>query len=139
MTAEVVEVTDDRVSLRFVGRTRTSHTGKFFTQNTIGTAWKAPAVQNRGYNATLLGRAVYDRKEQKFVSFELLAVGDRWGATSENGRVADGAICMHPAPMGVVLELAGNSAAERVRPFTSATTDGNNPQDQRPLALRGTN
>lgn len=116
LTAEVVAVEGDRVSLRFDGRTRTSQTGKFFTQNTIGTAWKAPEVQNRGYDAKLLGRAVYDRKEHKFVSFELLAVGDRWGATSENGRVADGAICMQPAPMGVVFELAGNSPAERVPP-----------------------
>ena len=116
LTAEVVAVIGDRVSLRFDGRTRTSQTGKFFTQDTIGTAWKAPAVQNRGYDAKFLGRAVYDRKEEKFVSFELLAAGDRWGATSENGRVADGPACMQPAPMGVVFELAGNSPGERVPP-----------------------
>ena len=71
LTAEVVAVTGDRVSLRFEGRTRTSQTGRFFTQDTIGTAWKAPAVQNRGYDAKLLGHAVFDRKAQKFVSFEL--------------------------------------------------------------------
>ena len=78
MTAEVVAVTGDRVSLRFEGKTRNSQTGRFFTQDTIGTAWKAPAVQNRGYDAKLLGHAVFNRKEQKFVSFELLAAGDRW-------------------------------------------------------------
>jgi hypothetical protein len=116
LTAEVVEVTNDRVSLRFEGRTRTSQTGKFFTQDTIGTAWKAPAVQTRGFDAKLLGRAVYHRRDQRFVSFELLAAGDRWGATSENGRVCDGPACLHPAPMGVVLELAGDSPAERVPP-----------------------
>lgn len=116
LTAEVVGVSGDRVSLRFDGRTRTSQTGKFFTQDTIGTAWKAPAVQQRGFDAKLLGRAVYDKKEQKFVSFELLAAGDRWGATSENARVADGEVCMKPAPMGVVFELAGTSPAERVPP-----------------------
>jgi hypothetical protein len=116
LTAEVVAVTGDRVSLRFDGRTRTSQTGKFFTQDTIGTAWKAPPVQSRGYDAKLLGRAVYDRKGQQFVSFELLAAGDRWGATSENGRVADGEVCLRPAPMGVFFELAGSSLAERVPP-----------------------
>jgi hypothetical protein len=116
LTAEVIAVTGDRVSLRFEGRTRTSQTGRFFTQDTIGTAWKAPAVQHRGYDARLLGRAVYDRKEQHFVSFQLLAAGDRWGATSVNGRVADGESCLDPAPMGVVFELAGNSPAERVPP-----------------------
>jgi hypothetical protein len=116
LTAEVVDVTGDLVSLRLDGRTRTSQTGRFFTQDTIGTAWKAPAVQSRGYDAKLLGRAVYDRRGQKFVSFELLAAGDRWGATSENGRVCDGEACMRPAPMGVVLELAGSSPAERVPP-----------------------
>jgi hypothetical protein len=116
LTAEVAAVTADRVSLRFEGATRTSQTGKFFTQNTIGTAWKAPEVQNRGFDAKLLGHAVYDRKRQKFVSFEMVAAGDRWGASSENGRVCDGEICMQRAPMGVVLELAGDSPADRVPP-----------------------
>jgi hypothetical protein len=116
LTAEVVEVTGERATLRFDGRTRTSQTGKFFTQDTIGTAWKAPAVQSRGFDAKLLGRAVYHRGEERFVSFELLAAGDRWGATSENGRVCDGEACLRPAPMGVVLELAGDSPAERVPP-----------------------
>jgi hypothetical protein len=46
----------------------------------------------------------------------LLAAGDRWGATSENGRVADGEICLHPAPMAVVFEPAGDGPADRVPP-----------------------
>jgi hypothetical protein len=110
LTAEVVEVTDDRVSLRFQGATRTSQTGKFITDR----SWKLP--QSRGYDAKLFGRAVYHRKDQKFVSFELLAAGDRWGATSENGRANEGEACMRPAPMGVFLELAGNRPADRVPP-----------------------
>ena len=128
LTAEVIEVTDDLVSLRLHGATRTSQTGKFFTQNTVGSAWKVPEVQSRGYDAKLLGRAVYHRRDQKFVSFELLAAGDRWGATSENGRVSDGEACLRPAPMGVFLELAGTVLVSACRPFTFATMDGNNPQ-----------
>src|SRR5438876_211308 len=51
----------------------------------------SPAIpcrqQLKGHKLLIL--AVIDRsahKLQKFMSFELLAAGDRWGATSENGR-----------------------------------------------------
>jgi hypothetical protein len=101
ITAAVVEVADAgrRVSLRLDGATRTSHE-------------VANKEENRGYDAKLMGRAVYDTKLERFTSFELLAVGSRWGATTCNMRVSD----RGPAPMAVILTVAGDSPAERLPP-----------------------
>jgi hypothetical protein len=65
--------------------------------------------------ARLEGRAIYDLKAETFVSFELLALAERWGGNAYNGRV-DQRDC-GPAPLGVVLRLAGDSAAEHVPPL----------------------
>jgi hypothetical protein len=96
LTATVVEVDGDRVSLRLDGETRASATDPF----------------EQGYEPKLLGRAEYDVKAGRFTSFELVAVGNRWGTGNCNQRNDDTA----PAPMGVVLTMAGDSAAERLPP-----------------------
>ena len=95
LTSTVVEVEDDLVSVIFEGETRAS----MVSPNKIG------------YEPKLLGRASFNLKEQKFVSFELLAVGMRWGLGSCNQR-------HNPAPalMGIVFSLAGDSQAERLPP-----------------------
>jgi hypothetical protein len=94
LTSTVVKAEGDLVSLRFEGRTRASIESKKI-----------------GYAPKLLGRATYDLKTQKFVSFELVAVGMRWGLGSCNQRG-------NPAPalMGVVFTLAGDGPAERLPP-----------------------
>jgi hypothetical protein len=95
LTATVVHLEGNRVSLRLEGETRAS----------------TNAPQEQGYAPKLLGRAEYDLKRGRFTSFELLAVGNRWGTGNCNQR-QDPA----PGPMGVVLRLAGDSAAERLPP-----------------------
>ena len=65
--------------------------------------------------ATLEGHAVYDRKAERFVSFELVARAERWGGNAYNGRLD--ARDFGPAPMGVVLQLAGQSDAEKISPM----------------------
>ena len=95
LTATVVGVEGDRVSLRFEGATRAA----------------TPEPQKRGYEPKLLGRATYDLKGGRFTSFELVAVGDRWGLGNCNQRHD-----AKPGPMGVVLTLAGDSPAERLPP-----------------------
>ena len=60
----------------------------------------------------LLGHARYDLKENRFVAFEVVAVGTRWGGTQYNGRGRD----LAPAPFGAVLSLAGTAYADRVAP-----------------------
>ena len=111
LSAEVIDVKGDLVSLHFRGRTRTSEAQVDAKSNAKGPGISEP--QTRGVDAKLEGQAVFDLKAEKFVSFELVAVCSRWGVNPSRR--------MHgrdfgPAPMGVVLELAGASAAEQVPP-----------------------
>lgn len=117
LTAQVLDVKGDLVSLGFTGRTRTAEVhdgvhveGKW---NTKGSG--IPEPQTRGIDARLEGQAIYDLKAEKFVSFELLAVAERWGGNAYNGRLD--ARDFGPAPIGFSLQLAGESAAERVAPM----------------------
>ncbi|MDA1054714.1 MAG: hypothetical protein O3C40_30170 [Planctomycetota bacterium] len=117
LSSEVIEVKGNLVSLRFQGRTRTSevHDGVH-----IEGKWNAPGpgiseIQERGVDARLEGQAVYDLKTEKFVFFDLIALSSRWGGNAYNGRLNE--LDFGPAPMGIVLELAGNSAAEQVPPL----------------------
>jgi hypothetical protein len=95
LTSIVLQVKGDLVSLIFEGETRAS----------------LVSPEKIGYEPKLLGRATFNLKEQKFLSFELLAVGMRWGLGNCNQR-------HNPAPalMGIVFMLAGDSQAERLPP-----------------------
>ncbi len=68
--------------------------------------------QTRGFDAKLEGHARYDLAKGRFLSFELLATGSRWGGTQYNGRAND----LEPAPMGVFFRMAGKGEGERVAP-----------------------
>ncbi len=94
LTATVVGVDGDLVSLRFEGETRAVIESKKI-----------------GYAPKLLGRAKYNLKDQQFASFELVAVGTRWGLGSCNQRHNP-----DPALMGIVLTIAGDTPAERLPP-----------------------
>lgn len=96
LTATVVEVASDAISVRFEGATRAA----------------TPAPESRGYESKLYGRATWDLRKEKFTGFELVAVGDRWGAGNCNQRNEDTA----RAPMGVAMILAGDQPADHVSP-----------------------
>lgn len=96
LTSEVTAKEGDTVSLRLEGETLTSMEG----------------TRNHGLDMHLLGSATYDLKKARFVKFELVAVGTRWGATQLNGRRRD----VDPAPIGVLFTLAGDSSCERIAP-----------------------
>ena len=95
LTATVDQVEGDLVSLRFEGESRAS----------------IVSPKKIGFEPTLLGRAKYNLSDQKFISFELLAVGMRWGLGNCNQRHDPS-----PAPMGIVFKLAGDTPAERLPP-----------------------
>jgi hypothetical protein len=117
LAAEVVDVKGDLVSLSYRGRTRTSevHDGMHVEGKWNARGPGIPEPQTRGVDARLEGQAVYDRKAGRFVSFELLALAERWGGNAYNGRLDERDF--GPAPLGFVLTLAGDSAAERVPPL----------------------
>ncbi|MCH2211491.1 MAG: hypothetical protein MK110_09320 [Fuerstiella sp.] len=111
LSTEVIDVKADLISLHFRGRTRTSEAQAEAKSNAKASGTSEP--ETRGVDARLEGQAVFDLKAEKFVSFNLVAVCSRWGVNPSrrlHGRD------FGPAPMGVVLELAGASAAEQVPP-----------------------
>lgn len=67
--------------------------------------------QNSGYQANLLGRLVYDLKNERFTEFELVALGVR-----EHGGGEVRKDTPNPIPLGVLLTLAGKTPADRLPP-----------------------
>jgi hypothetical protein len=117
LTAEVVNVKGDLVSLRYTGRTRTSevHDGVHIEGKWNAKGPGVPEPQTRGIDARLEGEAVYDLKAGKFVAFDLVALAERWGGNAYNGRLDERDF--GPAPIGFVLSLAGDNPAEQVAPM----------------------
>ena len=95
LISTVLSVKGDLISLSFKGETRAS----------------LEPPKKIGYEPKLLGYATFNLIDQKFISFELLAVGMRWGLGNCNQRHNP-----TPALMGIVLTLAGDSQAERLPP-----------------------
>ena len=95
ITTTVTQIDGDLVSVSFEGESRAS----------------LVKPKKIGFEPKLLGRAKYNLKEEKFVSFELVAVGMRWGLGNCNQRHD-----ATPARMGIVFTLAGDSPAERLPP-----------------------
>ena len=105
------------VALYYKGGTRTSevHDGVHVEGKWNAKGPGIPEPQTRGIDARLEGQAVYDLKTERFVSFEMLVLSDRWGGNAYNGRLDERDF--GPAPLGFVLTLAGDSAAERIPPM----------------------
>lgn len=110
LTSRIIEIERDVVTLRLEGRTKTEQEGRWSIAGYRD--MNRASAQKRGMELRLLGQARYDRQQAKFVSFELVAVGTRWGGTQYNGRSRD----LNPAPYGALVTLAGNTGAERVAP-----------------------
>lgn len=109
LSVQVARREREMIHLKLEGVTRAVEKGR----------WPIEGLQSRsmemerGYDAKLLGRAVYDLKAGRFVSFDMVVVGTRWGATQYNVRGRD----LSPAPMGHALRLAPTSEGpDRVAP-----------------------
>ena len=70
-----------------------------------------------GFDPTLWGEAVWDDGRGAFTAFELVAVGQRWGASQYNNRADD----LGPQPMGIAFTLAGDTPSERTPPHCLRT------------------
>ena len=99
LESRVLKREGDRVTLSLQGKTKTYAKGKWPVRGMSSAREKT----ERGFDARLEGHAVYDLSKERFISFELLARGSRWGGTQYNGRGDD----LDPAPMGVFFQLAG--------------------------------
>jgi hypothetical protein len=110
LTSRVTQVAGDVVALRLEGRTKAVQKGDWSIRGFRD--MNRTSAQERGLEMKLLGSARFDRKQGRFVKFEVVAIGTRWGSTQYNGRGSD----LARAPFGVVLSLAGESRADRVAP-----------------------
>jgi hypothetical protein len=110
LTSRVTAVDGDVVSLRLEGRTKAVQKGDWSIRGFDD--MNRPSGQERGLEMKLLGSARFDRKQGRFVGFEVVAVGTRWGGTQYNCRDND----LASAPFGAVLSLVGASRAERIAP-----------------------
>lgn len=81
LTGKVVEVRGNNVSLRFEGSSRAERLD--------------PKV---GLETSLLGRAVFNAASGRFSTFELIAVGNRWGTQETRESV-------NPSPLGFIFVL----------------------------------
>jgi hypothetical protein len=108
LESSVLKREGDRVTLSLRGKSRSHAKGKWPVRGMKS----AKEDADRGFDAELRGRAVYDLTKERFLSFELLATGSRWGGTQYNGRGDD----LDPAPMGIFFRIAGSGGGERVAP-----------------------
>jgi hypothetical protein len=96
LTAEVTAVDGSLVSVRLEGESLTADEGP----------------RKHGFDSKLLGKATYDLAKERFVMFEMVVLGSRWGATQNNSRRSD----VDASPMGVLFTLAGDGHCERIAP-----------------------
>jgi hypothetical protein len=96
MSTLVTAVDGNVVSLRLEGETRTANEN----------------AREHGLDMRLLGKATYDLLKGRFLTFEVVAIGTRWGGTQNNSRRGD----LDEAPIGMLFTLAGDGPCERVAP-----------------------
>ena len=109
LTSEVTVVAGERVRLVLRGAVRLRWDAR----------WTRPEdaeerTSDCGFDATLYGEAEWDRAAGRFVAFDLLACGPRWGTNQYNNRQDD----LGPAPLGIAFELAGTAPRDRTPPHT---------------------
>jgi hypothetical protein len=95
--SEVTAVDGDRVHLKIGGSTLAVQSGRWIVRDR-----GEPVDHERGVRTQIEGRAEFDTKANRFVLFELLCTGERWGATQYNGRADD----QQKAPIGFAFVLA---------------------------------
>lgn len=110
LTSTVTGVDGARVEMRITGATKAVRKGRWAVRGFQDS--QNPSDQERGFETTVLGFATYDTSDEKFVAFEMVALGSRWGATQFNGRGGD----LEAAPVGVALTLSSGRSDERVAP-----------------------
>lgn len=113
MALTVIEATPDRVDVRLTGHAHLTEQGEWHARRRNNGI--SCLIQERGYDAQLLGYLMFDRRERRFSRFDLMAVGTRRGGTTFNVRYDD----VEPAPMGVAFTLAGREARDRTPPHAS--------------------
>lgn len=100
----VSERSGSRVTIRISGKTKAESNRR----------WRGDTPH--GVSTRLLGRAAYDLERSRFVEFEIVALGERWGRTRYNGRRRD----PRSGPLGFVFQLKEPDAPRIAPAFLSS-------------------
>ncbi|MCK5941824.1 MAG: hypothetical protein KAI24_07660, partial [Planctomycetes bacterium] len=100
LRSEVIGADGARVTLRLTGRTAAATDGSEPGED----YWRSDRAWPRSVRTELLGEAVWDREQRRFVRFELVALGERTGRTTFNGRSREPQDT--PRAIGFLLRLA---------------------------------
>jgi len=111
LSARVESADEDRLELSFRGATRAHAPGPWQLEDTSFKP-KSGREYVHGVETELIGRAVFDHAAARFTAFELVAVGERWGFTENNGRRNQA----ERSPVGFAFRLAPDTPAARVSP-----------------------
>jgi hypothetical protein len=110
LESEVVRRTGDKMLLRFSGETKADKEGRWPIAGFDDA--NDPKPQRMGMHLRLHGYGTFDQSKGQFESFELVALGTRYGATQYNGRRDD----LEPNPIGFYLSRVTDAPADRVAP-----------------------
>lgn len=99
LSTRITDIAGDRVTLVLEGHSRAVNPGSAPDEPLDP---RQPQTHERGVETTMLGVAEFDRQEMRFVRFDLIALGTRWGGTKYNGREHD----LEPHAIGFALSLA---------------------------------
>ncbi len=102
LTARTMRLDGDVQEIEFTGSVRIQRSGTWATRG-----YGSKTEQQLGLSLQLLGAARFDRKQQRFLDWKLLAVGMRHGATEFNGRQDD----LAPSPIGFAFDLRPDDTA----------------------------
>ncbi len=106
LTATITAIGNNTLTLRLKGKTRAEASGVWSVNGHRDT----PKDHHRGVACDLLGEAVFNTDKERFTSFELVALGERWGGAKYNARADD----LGRGPIGYLLTLSRSDA--RVAP-----------------------
>ncbi|MBK6942874.1 MAG: hypothetical protein IPH13_22100 [Planctomycetes bacterium] len=110
LISTITAVDGDRVAMSFEGALSMSQEGTW----SIGGFADADAAtrRSRSMDATLLGRATFDRAQERFVEFQAVVVGTRTGGTQFNQRAQD----LGPSTIGFAFDAVPDEPRFRVAP-----------------------
>ena len=106
LTSTVLGIQGSLISLGFEGAVRMSQSDLPRHGYSHG---RLPRKPSRSYDAKLLGYATFDLDTDRFLSFDLVALGPHQGGGERSFDA--------PTTLGIVLSLAGDRPMDRVEPF----------------------
>lgn len=111
LTARITKVSDNEIHMDVTGKV---HWGSDFDPAKATTP-NGPLKQ--GFTSSICGRLIYDRQQNRFARFDLLAPGEIWGRWGDANGKSMYVERPGKTPFGFALELAtGDSPTDRIPP-----------------------